>query len=222
MNKKLLVLGLSLGMAFTACQTESVSEDIQTEELSISKEKTKTEVTTKIHNPDWMIAIHNPDWMIAIHNPDWMIEGHASCEGLPEYDGSKNLTIPHSSDPQTYGGLVELNKLNVGGMLTVCGGLDVEKSVNIRHSGELSLVGIMMVGTNEEPQDLTINYGGHLNLNGTLIVTGDLILNNGSTMEFNNDLDHNNLIVEGEIIMENPEQEIGGEFTNHSDHDHEH
>ncbi|MCG9971124.1 hypothetical protein [Christiangramia crocea] len=223
MNKKLLVLCLSLVMALTGCQTDSVSEEIQVEELSISKEKTKTdEVTSKIHNPDWMIAIHNPDWMIAIHNPDWMIEGHEICADLDEYTGSKNLVVPHSSDPQEYGGLVELNKLNVGGILSICGELNVEKSVNIRHSGELNLTGFMMVGTYEEPQDLTINYGGHLNLNGTLIVTGDLILNNGFTMEFNNDLEHNNLVVEGEIIIENPEQEITGQYTDHSDHEHEH
>lgn len=221
MNKKLLVLGLIAGLAFIGCQTETVSDQVQTEELSISKEKTKTEITTKIHNPDWMIAIHNPDWMIAIHNPDWMLEGYASCEGLEEYTGSESLSVPHSAEPRLFGGITKLKNLSVGGMLSICGGLDVEGSARIHNSGELTVVGMMMVGSNEQPQDLIINNKSHLNMNGTLIVTGNLILNRGATLEFNNDLEHNNLIVEGEIIRDDYSF-LSGQYNDHSEHEHTH
>lgn len=220
MNKRLLFFGLSLGLALTSCQTENVTEELEPQEVSILKEKTSNGPTTKIHDPDWMIAIHNPDWMIAIHNPDWMLQGYASCEGLEEYTGPKNLVVPHSAEPQLFGGITSVNHLNVGGILSVCGGLDVKGAAKIHNSGELTVVGMMVVGTEEEPQDLVINNKAHLNMNGTLIVTGNLILNRGATLDFNNDLEHNNLIVEGEIIRDEYTF-LTGEYTFHTEHEHD-
>jgi hypothetical protein len=237
MKNKLVMLSLGLGLFLTGCQIEGPAEDIQMNNATseIQKESNFTnkihtpEWMAAIHNPEWMIAIHTPEWMAAIHTPEWMMEIHnpewmvaeiAVCEDLPEYDGDKNLVVNSKSHEEVYGGIIEVDKLNAGGELAVCGTLKINKSANIHHAGEVTMVGMMMVGSQEEPKDLTINHGGHLNMHGILIVTGDLILNSGATLEFNQDIEHNNLIVEGEIIRAE-DAIVRGEFVDHSDHQHE-
>lgn len=227
MNKKILILALSLGLGFSSCQTENVPEDVQTEDLSIAKEKNRTEVGLKIHEPDWVegpgAAIHEPDWLEGpsanIHIPDW-IAAMAWFQCGDEYTGNLHLTV-NKNNPASYSspeeGMVNLKNLNVGGDLSFCGYLTAENTVNIHRAGVFDFVGEMMIGTVEEPADLVINSGAHLNFAGTVIVTGDLIINRGATVEIYGEGEEEVFIVGGNTqISEN------AIIEDHREHTHDH
>ena len=227
MNKKILILALSLGLGFSSCQTESVSEDVQTEDLSIAKEKSRTAVDTKIHEPVWLegpgAAIHEPDWLEGptanIHVPDW-IAAMAWFQCGDEYTGDLNLTV-NKNNPASYSspedGMVNLKNLNVGGELSFCGLLAIENTVNIHRAGVFQLAGEMVVGTKEKPADLVINSGAHLNFAGKITVSGDLIINRGATVEIYGEGEGEVLTVGGNIQIS--EDAI---IEDHREHTHEH
>ena len=231
MNKKFLILCLGAGLFFTSCQTETISEDVASEDLSIFKEKTATQVDSKFHTgPDWIIGpgayFHKPDWIDGptanFHKPDWLAE-LAFFECGEDYTGDTNLTVTQNS-PAEYsspnsGEAVKLKNLNVGGSLGFCGLLTVENDVNLRRNAEFHFAGEMMIGTPEEPADLIINNGAHLDLAGKVIVTGNLIINNRGTLEIYGG--------EGEVMVVGGEVEIAdiSRVVDHregGDHDHDH
>lgn len=226
MNKKFLILALSLGLGLTSCQTEKISEDVQPEDLSVTEEKKKTDTDLKIHEPEWMegpqAAIHEPEWMEGpqanIHEPEW-VAAQAWFPCGEDYTGSSNLTV-NKNNPADYSSpednFVNLKNLNIGGDLSFCGLLAVENTVNIHRAGVFDFVGEMMVGTGEKPSDLVINSGAHLNMAGQIIVTGDLIINRGATVEIYGE-GETVFVVGGNIIIS--EDAI---FENHREHTHEH
>lgn len=227
MNKKILILALSLGLGFSSCQTENVSEDVQTEDLSITKEKQHSAVGIKIHVPDWLegpgATIHIPDWLEGpsanIHVPDW-IAAMAFFECGDEYTGDLNLTV-NKNNPGSYSspedGSLNLKNLNVGGELSFCGLLAVENTVNIHRAGVFNYVGEMVIGTVDKPADLVITSGAHLNFAGNIIVTGDLIVNPGATIEIHGEGD-------GEVFAVGGDTEISEDaiIEDHREHTHEH
>lgn len=235
MNKKVLMLSLGLGIFLVGCQADPVSEDIQTSKDLASQEVKKSNLskihepgfTTTIHEPGLVEGpganIHEPGWMDGpesnIHEPGWVAElAWFSCG--EDYTGSANLTI-NKNNPSAYSSseddMVALKNLNVGGDLSFCGLLAVENTVNIHRAGVFDFAGEMFIGTEEEPADLVINSGAHLNFAGKIIITGDLIINRGATVE---------IYGEGEDAV----FEIGGDIEvsedaiieDKRDHDHEH
>ncbi len=229
MNKKFLILCLGAGLFFTSCQTETLSEDTQTQDLSIAKEKTSNDLTSKFHEPDWLQGpsadFHEPDWLQTpganFHEPDW-IAGLAWFECGDKYTGDANLTV-NKNNPGAYStsadgeeGMLNLQNLNVGGDLSICGLLSVENTVNIHRAGQFYFAGEMVIGTEEEPADLVINNGGHLNFAGKIIVTGDLIVNRKGTIEIFGGEDEV-LVVSGEVIISDE-----AKVEDHRDHTHNH
>ncbi|MCP9199158.1 hypothetical protein MKO06_04510 [Gramella sp. GC03-9] len=229
MNKKFLILCLGAGMFFTSCQTDTISEDVISEEHSILKEKTSTQVDSKFHTgPDWIVGpgaeLHEPDWITEpganFHTgPDWIVDlAFFACGD--EYDGKANLTVNKNNEAAyssaESGEAVKLKNLNVGGKLDFCGLLSVENDVNLHRNAEFRLAGEMMIGTPEEPADLIINNGAHFDIAGKVYVTGNLIINHKGTLEIFGG--------EGEVMI------VGGEiqladvihFVDHRDHDHDH
>ncbi len=227
MNKKILMLCLTAGVLFTGCEKDSVSENLTSEQqLQLTEKGNSTDLNSKIHEPPLTVEIHTPDWTIAIHTPDWTRADYPTCGDLPTYD-KKNLIWPSSKEKEMFGGENYVKKASIASDVFFCGALAIEKSANILWGGVLSMTGDMLVGTTEEPQDLTITRGGHLEMHGKLHVTGNLILKEGATMVFEpcNDVEgenHNMLIVDGEIIIEGEDTMIEGDYTDHSDHDHTH
>ncbi|WP_300433816.1 hypothetical protein [Christiangramia sp.] len=225
--KKLLVFSLGLGLAFTSCETDTVSEEIPAQENLRSGEKSLPNSSFKIHEPDWLegpgAEIHEPDWMEGpvanIHQPDW-IAALAWFECGENYTGHPNLSI-NKNNPSSYSspedGIVSLKNLNIGGDLYFCGLLATENTVNIHRAGEFNLAGEMMIGSIEEPADLVINSGAHLNFAGTIIVTGNLIINPGATVEIYGE-------GEEEVIFVGGTTEISEDanVVDHREHTHEH
>lgn len=211
MNKKFAILCLGAGLFFTSCQTENISEDVTSEEVSILKEKTATQVDSKFHRPDWIVGpgaeFHEPDWIDGptanFHRPDWIAE-LAWFQCGDEYDGRANLTVNKNneaaySSPDS-GEAVKLKNLNVGGKLDFCGLLTVENDVNLHRNAEFNFAGEMMIGTEDEPADLVINNGAHFDFAGKVYVTGNLVVNHQGTMEIYGG-EGEVLMVGGEIIM---------------------
>ncbi len=225
MNKNLQILSLALGLAFIGCQTENISEDIHTEDVSLSGEKISNS-NFKIHEPLFVdgpgATIHEPIWIEGpsanIHEPIWIAE-MAWFECGEDYTGAPNLTV-NKNNPAAYSssenGMVSLKNLNVGGNLSFCGLLAVENTVNIHRAGEFDFVGEMMIGTVEEPADLVINSGAHLNFAGNIIVTGDLIINKGATVEILGE-GHDQVFTVGG----NTEISEHAIFVDHREHDHD-
>lgn len=216
MNKKLLFLSLGLGLFFTSCQTDSVSEDLQTD-TAASIEGVKKGSTNKIHEPVFFTAIHEPVFLT---------QGFEDCFEFPAYTGSADLNVM-KGETLNFGRGVQVENLRVGGDLNICGDLEVSKNTVIRRNGELTTVGIMMVGTEGEPKDVVINYGGHLNIKGALVVTGDLILNTGATLEFlSDDAENNWLWVMGEVrtaeysFLRGAYNVYDGDDHDHEEHEH--
>lgn len=235
MNKKLLMLSLGLGIFLVGCQSDSVSEDMQTPEDLASQEVKKSDLS-KIHEPGFTTTIHEPGLVdgpgAEIHEPGWMegpgtnihepprIAGLAWFSCGENYTGSDNLTI-NKNNPSAYSSAeddwVALKNLNVGGDLSFCGFLAVENTVNIHRAGVFDFAGEMFIGTEEVPADLVINSGAHLNFAGKIIVTGDLIINRGATVEIYGDLDDEVFEVGGNIEVS--EDAI---FEDKREHDDEH
>lgn len=209
MNKKLLFLSLGLGLFLTSCQTDSVSEELQTETAGVN-EGSKKGLTNKIHEPVFVVGIHEPVFLT---------EGFADCMSFPVYEGSKDLNVA-KDDVLSFSGHTHLENLRVGGELNICGEVETEKNVVVRRNGEMTVVGAAMIGSVEEPKDLVINYGGHFNMKGWLLVTGDLILNTGATLDFV-DEELNYLTVLGEIRTAEYSF-LRGEYTVYNDEDHDH
>lgn len=235
MNKKILMLSLGLGIFLVGCQTDSVTEELPTNEVSVAKESKDSQVnkihepgfTTTIHEPGLVEGpganIHEPGWMegpgINIHEPGWVAELAWFACG-EDYTGSSNLTI-NKNKPSAYSSaeddMVVLKNLNIGGDLSFCGLLAVENTLNIHRAGVFDFAGEMFIGTEEVPADLVINSGAHLNFAGKIIVTGDLIINRGATVE---------IYGEGHDVV----FEVGGNIEVSDDaiildkreHDHEH
>lgn len=189
MHKKFLILSLFCGLAFTSCQQDNIDEEIQTENLSVMDGDSKSDINTKIHEPDWLIGpgaqIHEPDWLngpvLNIHEPDWMVGITLDCGD--DYDGSKSLVITRNNSAAYRSAedtRVELKNLNIGGELNFCGLLLVENTVNIHRAGVFDFAGEMFIGTEEKPADLVITSGAHLNFAGKIYVTGDLIIEKGA------------------------------------------
>ena len=211
MNKKLLFLGLGLGLFLTGCETDSVSEDITTETSSAVKES-KTS-TTKIHEPVFLQGIHEP---VFLKN------GFEDCDIFPVYDGPKDLHVG-KGEAMDFSEHTHLENLRVAGELNICGEIETEKNTVIRRNGDMTTVGLAIIGSEEEPKDLIINYGGHFNINGVLIVTGDLILNSGATLQFlNDDLENNWLWVMGDIRTADYSFVYGMYNTYDGEEDHDH
>ncbi len=211
MNKKLLFLGLGLGLFLTGCETDTVSEDITTETSSAVKES-KTS-TTKIHEPVFLQGIHEP---VFLKN------GFEDCDIFPVYDGPKDLHVG-KGEAMDFSEHTHLENLRVAGELNICGEIETEKNTVIRRNGEMTTVGLAIIGSEEEPKDLIINYGGHFNINGVLIVTGDLILNSGATLQFlNDDLENNWLWVMGDIRTADYSFVYGMYNTYDGEEDHDH
>ncbi|MFV8225453.1 hypothetical protein [Christiangramia aquimixticola] len=189
MKKNLLFLSLGLGLFLTGCQTEPVSEEYNQENISAVKTGEKGAIN----------RIHEPVFIEGIHEPVFLKNGFEDCDLFPEYDGLTSLNVMKGQSFD-FSKKVELENLRVAGDLNICGEIQIEKNAVIRKNGVMTTVGLMVVGTEDSPKDLVINYGGHLNINGVLIVTGDLILNTGATLDYiNDDLEHNYLWVMGEI-----------------------
>jgi len=216
MNKKVLMLSLGLGIFLVGCQTDSVTEELPTNEVSLEKESKDSQVN----------KIHEPGFINGIHEPGFLKNGFEDCDIFPAYTGPANMNIM-KGESFDYGQKVEVQNLRVGGDLNICGEINIEKDAIIRRNGVLKTVGLMTVGTEEKPKDLVINYGGHLEINGALIVTGDLILNTGATLQYlNADLEHNYLWVMGKVrtaeysFLRGEYNVYTAEEHNHDDHEH--
>ncbi|MDR5591236.1 hypothetical protein [Christiangramia sp. SM2212] len=212
MNKKLLMLGLGLGVFLVGCQSDPVTEDLQSEEVSAVKNVKETNVN----------KIHEPGFIGAIHEPGFLKNGFEDCDIFPIYEGSKDLHVA-KGEVMDFSDHTHLENLRVAGELNICGEIETEKNAIIRRNGEMTTVGLAIIGSEEEPKDLVINYGGHFNINGALVVTGDLIINTGGTLQFlNDDLEHNYLWVMGEIRQAEYSFMQGAYNVYEEDHDHDH
>lgn len=232
MYKKILIFCLSAGVLFTSCQSDSVSEEIQSEEFLIAKEKTANDVNAKWHFPDYMegpqAETSEPSWSTgptpAWHTPDWTIEAaEEACSG-DIYSGPANLTVNPSSELVSFTSgqehCIKLTNLNVGGKLAFCGFMTVKNSVNIRRSAEFGVSGGMYIGTEETPANLVINRGSHFHVSGQIIVTGDLIINPYAEINLYGE-DGPVFIVGGDILIDE-KAEIYDHRTEGDDHDHDH
>ncbi|MDN3596113.1 hypothetical protein [Zunongwangia endophytica] len=110
-------------------------------------------------------------------------ENFAACESFDIYSGRSNLNI-NSNQVEAYRGAATLKHLNVGGIFTFCGSLNIQKSTNINSRGEFNMRGAMAVGTFGKNDNLNINSGSVLRIEGSLTVYGNLNLNSGATLEF--------------------------------------
>jgi hypothetical protein len=211
MKKNLLFLSLGLGLFLTGCQTEPVSEEYNQENISAVKTGEKGTIN----------RIHEPVFMEGIHEPVFLKNGFEDCDLFPEYDGNTSLNVM-KGQTFDFSKQVQLENLRVAGDLNICGEIAIEKNTIIRRNGVMTTVGLMIVGTEESPKDLVINYGGHLNINGVLIVTGDLILNTGATLDYiNDDLEHNYLWVMGEV-REAEYSFLRGAYNVYTEEEHSH
>lgn len=214
MYKKILILCLSAGALFTSCQSESVSEEIQSENVTLAGEKTAGDLNSKWHYPDYLegpgATYSEPTWSTGPtptwHTPDWTIANALNaCNGENNvYDGSANLTVNSSSDLLSYKSgetATQLKNLNIGGELAFCGYLEVENTVNVRRSGEFAFSGEMMIGSEEAPADLVINRGAHLHLSGTVYISGDLIINPFAEVNIHGD-NEVVFVVAGEVYID--------------------
>ena len=227
MKKNLLIVSLSLGLAFTACQTDNVSEEIQLKDSSLATVENCEVSASKIHEPTFLdgpgAAIHEPTWLEGpttnIHEPP-LVSEMSWFDCGDDYTGGPNLNI-NKNNPSSYSsaetGVITLKNLNVGGDLRLCGNYSVANTVNIHRAGEFEFVGEMMIGTKEEPADLVINSGAHLDFAGKIIVTGDLIINKGATVRMFAGHDGFPFTVGGESNIS-----ASAFVEDHRDHEHQH
>lgn len=246
MNKKLLVLGLALSFALNSCETQSVDEAEafqNSSELSAGKDFSSEAglkihepgFTAEIHEPGFTSEIHEPGFISTIHEPGWFETG--SYFGCAEtYAGPENLIVNKKDGNVSYSigdenTMGHLNKINVGNAeLTMCGRLHVHQDVNTHNNGVFTFIGLISIGTQEEPADLVINNLSHFEIGGSLHITGNLIINKGGSLDSFKFKDENGqhldqivnyLEVEGEIIIEEGyDYEIEG-FEIVGEHDHE-
>lgn len=208
------MLGLGLGVFLVGCQSDPVTENLPSEEISVVKGVKESNVN----------KIHEPGFMGGIHEPGFLKSGFEDCDIFPAYEGPADLHVL-KGESFDYGQEVQVENLRVAGELNICGEINTQKDAVIRKNGVVTTVGLAIIGTEEKPKDLVINYGGHFEINGALVVTGDLIINTGGTLQFlNNDLEHNYLWVMGEIRQADYSF-LQGEYNLYEeehDHDHEH
>lgn len=208
------MLGLGLGVFLVGCQSDPVTENLPSEEISAVKGVKESNVN----------KIHEPGFMGGIHEPGFLKSGFEDCDIFPAYEGPADLHVL-KGESFDYGEEVQVENLRVAGELNICGEINTQKDAVIRKNGVVTTVGLAIIGTEEKPKDLVINYGGHFEINGALVVTGDLIINTGGTLQFlNNDLEHNYLWVMGEIRQADYSF-LQGEYNLYEeehDHDHEH
>lgn len=234
MNKKLLLLGVAASFIFTACQKDELTEDV-TNEAQLPLPKTMgVDASSKIHEPVFIdgiyASIHEPVLTgpgADIHEPV-LSGGWFDC--AEPYDGNGNLIVP-KKDHQSYCAdeYLELNKISTGGILDINAqeGVFVANTVNLHHSGVFNFMGDLTIGTEEDPQDLVINYASHFVFMGNVHVTGNLIINNGGTFEMRGEDSHDQhtFEVDGEIIVDEGAfiVDYAGDPSNlEEEHEHDH
>lgn len=167
MNKKLLMIGLVSGLLFSSCQTEDASNN-EPNEPNIQ-------------------AIHEPVFIIGgtiEAQSEWFNDhGFSSCDDYPLYQGKSDLAVTRN-DNKSFHGDFNFSNLSVGGTLSYCGIVNVENTVTVHWAGVLNYIGEIFIGTHEQPSNLIINHGGHLNLFGHVDVSGDFVMNDGATLHF--------------------------------------
>ncbi|MGB3775537.1 MAG: hypothetical protein WA951_09800, partial [Leeuwenhoekiella sp.] len=105
------------------------------------------------------------------------------CDLYDVYTGNSNLNV-NGNEELAYRGSATLKNLNVGGKLTFCGSLNVQKHINLNSNGEFNMRGVLAVGAVEGNTNVSINSNAILRIEGNLTIYGDLNLNSGSTLEF--------------------------------------
>ncbi|NNE01887.1 MAG: hypothetical protein HKN52_01875, partial [Eudoraea sp.] len=108
----------------------------------------------------------------------------ATCETLPDYEGTSKLVVNEGEDIG-FKGAKRFNYINVSGSLLMCGSWTVINDVDIKKdNGLLEMNGTLVVGRNRKRKEIEIQEGAVLRIEGNLTIYGDLDLKNGSTIEF--------------------------------------
>ncbi|TRO67489.1 hypothetical protein [Christiangramia sabulilitoris] len=176
MKKNLLILSLSLGLAFTGCQSDATAEDPQ-EVVEIQNSlKEKKHDPNKLHIP---MRNEPEDGLSAnLHLPQFFKGALADCDTYHHYDGGDSIMVLEET-PQSYHGEVSVNNIELNDQLNICGTVETSEDVKINYAGVFNFGGEMHV-----KGDVTVLYGGHFVIEGDVLIEGDLTLGKGATLQF--------------------------------------
>ena len=131
---------------------------------------------------DYIVAASGAAGIIVIkcNEPDPSLM--ARCEDIPEYGDDPDLVIGEDESLQ-FKGSYQFSSIKNNGELLLCGAWTSLGIVHVNPESLFEIMGMMIVGNNNQSKNLIIKENSVFRLEGDLTVHGNLILQDNATLE---------------------------------------